>query len=229
MLDFAESQRIKLGSTSTQSGVYPADLNEASSSFPIAKTRCRCDSRRNLLAALINFLLLLSEACRRYARLGLEVKREGAFHFPALQPARGVIHPSFPLRGRWGRSASVGEQAPSPSLAFFRKRHLKCTHAPYLANYAPVPADLRCQPKSPEIHRFPDTSAMGSHWLIPKGATQSSTESRLGKYGNTCSHTGPPSTLKSKIPPSPEPFPYPCAPFGESTLIVWATVRSSAE
>jgi hypothetical protein len=39
-----------------------------------------------------------------------------------FQPARGVIiHPSFPLRGRWERLASVGEQAPSPSLAFFRK------------------------------------------------------------------------------------------------------------
>src|SRR6267378_5328377 len=31
-------------------------------------------------------------------------------------PARGVIHPSFPLRGRWGRSAETDQQAPSPSL-----------------------------------------------------------------------------------------------------------------
>jgi hypothetical protein len=30
---------------------------------------------------------------------------------------RGVIHPSFPLRGRWERIAKSGEQAPSPSLA----------------------------------------------------------------------------------------------------------------
>ena len=30
---------------------------------------------------------------------------------------RGVIHPSFPLRGRWERPALVIEQAPSPSLA----------------------------------------------------------------------------------------------------------------
>jgi len=32
-------------------------------------------------------------------------------------PARGVIHPSFPLRGRWERIAKSNEQAPSPSLA----------------------------------------------------------------------------------------------------------------
>ena len=36
----------------------------------------------------------------------------------------GFFHPSFPLRGRWGRLASVGEQAPSPSFAFFRKASL---------------------------------------------------------------------------------------------------------
>ena len=34
-----------------------------------------------------------------------------------LDPKRGVIHPSFPLRGRWERPALVLEQAPSPSLA----------------------------------------------------------------------------------------------------------------
>ena len=32
-------------------------------------------------------------------------------------PARGVIHPSFPLRGRWERIVKSDEQAPSPSLA----------------------------------------------------------------------------------------------------------------
>jgi hypothetical protein len=32
-------------------------------------------------------------------------------------PARGVIHPSFPLRGRWERIVKSNEQAPSPSLA----------------------------------------------------------------------------------------------------------------
>src|SRR6266571_9573888 len=31
-------------------------------------------------------------------------------------PARGVIHPSFPLRGRWERSVKSDKQAPSPSL-----------------------------------------------------------------------------------------------------------------
>src|ERR1700693_4449468 len=34
-------------------------------------------------------------------------------------PTRGVIHPSFPLRGRWERTAKNGEQAPSPSLTAF--------------------------------------------------------------------------------------------------------------
>src|SRR5215813_9006387 len=32
-------------------------------------------------------------------------------------PTRGVIHPSFPLRGRWERSVENRKQAPSPSLA----------------------------------------------------------------------------------------------------------------
>ncbi len=31
-------------------------------------------------------------------------------------PTRGVIHPSFPLRGRWERTLKSGEQAASPSL-----------------------------------------------------------------------------------------------------------------
>ena len=34
-------------------------------------------------------------------------------------PTRGVIHPSFPLRGRWERTLKRNEQAPSPSLAAF--------------------------------------------------------------------------------------------------------------
>ncbi len=32
-------------------------------------------------------------------------------------PEHGVIHPSFPLRGRWERPIQSGAQAPSPSLA----------------------------------------------------------------------------------------------------------------
>jgi hypothetical protein len=43
---------------------------------------------------------------------------EGAFRCQCLfTPARGVIHHSFPLRGRWERSVKSDEQAPSPSLA----------------------------------------------------------------------------------------------------------------
>src|SRR5579859_671864 len=43
----------------------------------------------------------------------------GAFPFVSVvfTPTRGVIHPSFPLRGRWERTLKSGEQAPSPSLA----------------------------------------------------------------------------------------------------------------
>jgi hypothetical protein len=37
--------------------------------------------------------------------------------FPAFfSPGRGVIHPSFPLRGRWERPSQISKQAPSPSL-----------------------------------------------------------------------------------------------------------------
>src|SRR5713101_873964 len=42
----------------------------------------------------------------------------GAFPFVSVvfTPTRGVIHPCFPLRGRWERTSKSGEQAPSPSL-----------------------------------------------------------------------------------------------------------------
>src|SRR5258706_5946153 len=45
----------------------------------------------------------------------------GAFPFVSVvfTPTRGVIHPSFPLRGRWERTSKCGEQAPSPSLVTF--------------------------------------------------------------------------------------------------------------
>ena len=47
----------------------------------------------------------------------LPLKRERVHSVSGcFQPARGVIHPSFPLRGRWERPALVLEQAPSPSL-----------------------------------------------------------------------------------------------------------------
>jgi hypothetical protein len=46
-------------------------------------------------------------------------------------PARGVIHPSFPLRGRWERSAKSDKQAPSPSLIPFYISSFE-TRLPYL-------------------------------------------------------------------------------------------------
>jgi hypothetical protein len=58
--------------------------------------------------------------------------RAGAFRSGCLQPARGVIHPCFPLRGRWGRLASDDERAPSPSLAIFRKTSLGMHPRSYL-------------------------------------------------------------------------------------------------
>jgi hypothetical protein len=52
-------------------------------------------------------------------------------------PARGVIHPSFPLRGRWERIAVGNEQAPFPprfvtcynSSFETRPRRRRCTRA----------------------------------------------------------------------------------------------------
>src|SRR5712692_2604373 len=43
-------------------------------------------------------------------------------------PARGVIHPSFPLRGRSERIVKSDKQAPSPRLSLFTFRHLKRAH-----------------------------------------------------------------------------------------------------
>src|SRR6266478_6028497 len=51
-------------------------------------------------------------------------------------PARGVIHPSFPLRGRWERSAKSDKQAPSPSLVSF---HISSFETP---------------PRNPRMHGF---------------------------------------------------------------------------
>lgn len=55
-------------------------------------------------------------------------------------PTRGVIHPSFPLRGRWERFAKNGEQAPSPSLttSYISSCKNAPTH-PTLANARPTP------------------------------------------------------------------------------------------
>src|SRR5277367_2699525 len=54
-------------------------------------------------------------------------------------PARGVIHPSFPLRGRWERTFRIGKQAPSPSLAILSARKLIRAHASTIAITAPSP------------------------------------------------------------------------------------------
>ena len=51
--------------------------------------------------------------------LGIRGPRKARFRcWRRFTPARGVIHPSFPLRGRWERSAKRNKQAPSPSLVF---------------------------------------------------------------------------------------------------------------
>src|SRR6266481_458394 len=51
-------------------------------------------------------------------------------------PARGVIHPCFPLTGRWERSAKSDKQAPSPSLVSF---HISSFETP---------------PRNPRMHGF---------------------------------------------------------------------------
>ena len=54
-------------------------------------------------------------------------------------PARGVIHPSFPLRGRWERSAKSDKQAPSPSLvALYISSCGTRPRTPYCTAYANV-------------------------------------------------------------------------------------------
>jgi hypothetical protein len=57
---------------------------------------------------------------------------ESAFRVGVVfTPTLGVIHPSFPLRGRRDRIAKSGEQAPSPRSPLFSSRHVKRTHAPH--------------------------------------------------------------------------------------------------
>ena len=53
-------------------------------------------------------------------------------------PARGVIHPSFPLRGRWSTIRSNRKQAPSPSLAIRAVRLLLRAHDLLYARNAPT-------------------------------------------------------------------------------------------
>ena len=98
-----------------------------------------------------------------------------------FQPARGVIHPSFPLRGRWGRSASVGEQAPSPSLAFFCKTSLGMHPTSLLCKLFASPHGPSPSDKSLRIRRSRSRPRPPFISLIPKGATSRGTPSRLGK------------------------------------------------
>src|SRR5260370_1043327 len=56
-------------------------------------------------------------------------------------PARGVIHPSFPLRGRWERAVKSGKQTPSSRLSLFTSRHMKRAYA-NLSSTAPANVEL---------------------------------------------------------------------------------------
>jgi hypothetical protein len=70
----------------------------------IALRRC-CDPPN---VCRLNSLVKVGRQRRRIKSLVEE--RVGAFRLSGcFQPARGVIHPSFPLRGRWGRPALVDE------------------------------------------------------------------------------------------------------------------------
>jgi len=67
-------------------------------------------------------------------------------------PARGVIHPSFPLRGRWERSAKNNKQAPSPSLC--RSRQLVRRNAPTHRSNARPPPTWRTHQKASKCLRM---------------------------------------------------------------------------
>src|SRR5271170_3118024 len=61
-------------------------------------------------------------------------------------PTRGVIHPSFPLRGRWERIVKNAEQAPSPSLDSLRNSSCE-THS-----CASLMHGLRQYPRACQLH-----------------------------------------------------------------------------
>src|SRR5260370_39482108 len=68
--------------------------------------------------------LFVQKFCNRWQKKGPPLgiggpRRRVSIAGVVFTPARGVIHPSFPLRGRWERSAKSDKQAPSPSLASF--------------------------------------------------------------------------------------------------------------
>ena len=79
-------------------------------------------------------------------------------------PTRGVIHPSFPLRGRWERTPISDEQAPSPSLVtrldssseshprrgpMHEAHHEEaCRGTRYLAVNTRITSEVRCDPCS---------------------------------------------------------------------------------
>jgi len=100
------------------------------------------------------------------------------------------------------------------------KRHLECTLALYLASQSPFDPELRlaASPLNPSLSPlFPALSASPN----PKTGLQHGPPSRLGK--NLYARTSP-STHNSKIPPSPEPQPYPTTQFGESKSTRMKTV-----
>ena len=97
-----------------------------------------------------------------------------------FQPARGVIHPSFPLRGRWGRPASVGEQAPSPSLAFFCKTSLGM-HPALVLQITRQSSRLLMHAQACSNQRLPNHSQLKQTFLNSKRDRHSSRQSRLGK------------------------------------------------
>jgi len=88
-------------------------------------------------------------------------------------PTRGVIHPSFPLRGRWERIAKSGEQAPSPSLASLLNSSCETHSCP------PLLHGLRqCQPRSEFSPSLSLTNTWLSYW-ISRSAPNPSRKSTL--------------------------------------------------
>jgi hypothetical protein len=92
------------------------------------------------------------------------------------------------------------------------KRHLECTLALYLASDAPFASELsiRTSPLNLPLSALGQGSNLRAS---PTTGRESRLKSRLGKNRM---RQPLPSTHNSKIPPSPEPLPYPISRFNES-------------
>ena len=122
-------------------------------------------------------------------------------------PARGVIHPSFPLRGRWERTEKSDKQAPSPSLVSLyspsyetrprardnaRLRPLSCDGQPSLSGflslgYEPM-GDLglhQIRTANSFRNRLQTESGMKQFVDLPMGFSRASSRTLVTKISNS--------------------------------------------